>query len=58
MRLDAFIKGFIMKTINAANFLKYLHTLETKFSASLLTQEQKSIVEDVRATFLKEYRGN
>jgi len=46
-----------MKESNATNFLKYLHELEAKFSASLLTQEEKSLVEDVRATFLKEYRG-
>ena len=45
-----------MEKQNAINFLKYLHTLEAKFSNSLLTQEEKSLVEDVRATFLKEYR--
>ena len=46
-----------MKFENAINFLKYLHTLEAKFSSSLLTQEEKELIEDVRATFLKEFRG-
>jgi len=47
-----------MKTSNATNFLKYLHTLETQLSNSLLRLEEKKLIEDVRATFLKEYRGN
>jgi len=46
-----------MKKQNAIKFLKYLHTLEAKFSTNILTQEEKRLIEDVRATFLKEYRG-
>lgn len=45
-----------MNLKNAVHFLKYLHELEEKFSSSLLTLEQKELVENVRATFLKEYR--
>lgn len=47
-----------MKDTNAKNFLKYLHELEAQLSNSLLTLESKRHIEDVRATFLKEYRGN
>ncbi len=45
-----------MKDVNAANFLKYLHSLETQLSSSLLDLESKRHIEDVRNTFLKEYR--
>jgi len=45
-----------MEDINAAKFLQYLHSLETRLSGSLLDLEQKGLIEDVRATFLKEYR--
>jgi len=47
-----------MKKANAVAFLSYLHKLETKLSGSLLDLESKRHIEDVRATFLKEYRGN
>lgn len=43
---------------NAISFLKYLHSLEAKLSVSLLDLESKRHIEDVRATFLKKYRGN
>jgi len=46
-----------MKEENAVNFLKYLHKLEAEFSSNLLTLEQKELVEAVRATFLKHYKG-
>jgi len=51
-----YYKELSMQVTNASNFLKYLHKLEQEFSNDLLSLEKKELVEDVRATFLKEYR--
>lgn len=46
-----------MQKQNAINYLAHLHKLEAKFSDDLLTLELKELVEHLRATFLKEYKG-
>lgn len=46
-----------MKYENAIEFLKRLHELEKEFSDDLFASDKKELVEQIRADFIKHYKG-